>query len=116
MQVRVSAFALAALLLVSSCASSKRTPTEIRATHPQCEHAEEQLKMLDDEMVATHERLLAGVTSFSPTLAVVTLLTGSYKENFAVATGAYEKALKEKMEEIRDTCGLQNLPMKSDGF
>ena len=104
-----------ACLSLASCAS-KRSVKEIRAIQPECENAEIQLKMLDEEMVAVHERALSGVTSVVPSLAVISLLAGSYKDNFDVATGSYGKALDNKIKEIKETCGLQDMPMKSSDF
>jgi len=104
---------LLACMSLAACAS-KRSVKEIRATEPECTKAEDQLKMLDKEMVATHERALAGVASVVPSLAALSVLSGRYKTNFAIATGSYERALDDKIDEIRKACGLQGMIMKSD--
>lgn len=105
--------ALAIIIVLASCA--QRTSTnEIKRTRPDCSRAQEQLKMLDAEMVATHERVISGVSSVAPSLAVINILTGNYKTNVEVATGQYEKVLDQKINEIKTTCNLNNFPMKTN--
>lgn len=103
------------LIILSSCAS-RPTTKEIHATVPNCQNAQEQVKMLHEEMVTTQRRALAGVTSVVPSLAALTLIAGQYPTNFAIATGEYEKALDKKINEIEQTCGLGHMSVHSDQF
>lgn len=98
------------VFLLTACVTRPSTD-EIQKRTPDCENAEEQLKMLDEEMVETHERIFSGVRSVLPTAAVYTLLVGEYGTNYSIATGDYEEILDAKIIEIKEKCNLQETPL-----
>lgn len=90
-------------LILGACAMRPSTE-EIQAIKPDCAKAEEQIAMLDEEMIRTHDRVLAGIGTIVPSAAVVSLLAGEWSNNKDVAIGTYEEVLNNKIEEIKRTC------------
>lgn len=65
---------LGGCILLAACAP-RQTIQNIQARQPNCLKAQEQIKMLDEEMVSTSQRALSGVRSVVPSLAVISLLS-----------------------------------------
>ena len=102
---------VAAVVALGACSvAPRRSVAEVNAAPVDCDKSAEQLAMLDEEMVATHERFASGVASVVPSLAVISIFAGRFKTNVAVATGQYEKALDRKIVEIELQCGLRSIP------
>src|SRR6478609_5978078 len=60
---------------------------DIRAVKPNCAHIDKQIAALEKEQAENDQRLLAGIQSVAPALAVLNLVAGTYGRNVAIATG-----------------------------
>ena len=57
--------------------------------------------MLLKDREANNRRVLNGVGSVIPVSAIVDVIRGRYKENVAIATGVWAKALDKKIAEMQ---------------
>ena len=98
-------WALRLLLLGASVAlASCATPMamrDIQAIKPNCSSIDKQIAMLEHEKAENDQRLLAGVQSVAPALAVLSLVRGTYGQNVAIATGEWAGAIDRKLAELR---------------
>jgi len=74
---------------------------DIQAIKPNCSRIEKQIAMLEHEKAENDQRLLAGVQSVAPALAVLSLVRGTYGQNVAIATGEWAGAIDRKLAELR---------------
>ena len=94
-------------ILLAACAEpySKGAKREIRKDI-NCETAQEDIKILENEKASAGKQLAAGVRSVLPVAAVVGILKGTWRDRTKVATGDYNKAIDNKIKEIKWSCGL----------
>jgi hypothetical protein len=74
---------------------------DIEAIKPNCAHIDRQVAALEREKAQNDQRLLAGVQSVAPALAVLSLVRGTYGRNVAIATGDWAAAIDRKLLELR---------------
>ncbi len=96
----------ASALLVSCSSISKEAKAKL-AKPVKCETAKRDIAALEKEKASVGRQALAGVTSVMPSGAALALVTGDTKARAKVATGSYNKQIKEKIAEIKKTCGLE---------
>ena len=73
---------------------------DIRAVKPNCAHINKQIVALEKEKAENDQRLLAGIQSVAPALAL-NLVVGTYGRNVAIATGEWAEAIDVKLAELR---------------
>lgn len=71
-----------------------------------CNTAQQDIKILEDERASTAREILAGARAVFPISAAIGLLTGDYKDRFLVASGEYNHVLELKIDQIKKTCRL----------
>jgi hypothetical protein len=99
-------FAALCLLLVA-CAKPM-SMRDIQRVEASCANVDRQIAVLEREKAQNDKRLIAGVQSVAPALAVLSLVRGVYGRNVAIATGAWAKAIDTKVSELkrkRAACG-----------
>jgi hypothetical protein len=72
-----------------------------------CETAEADIKVLEDEKANVGERIVAGVTSIIPVSAVLGILTLTEDDKIQMAVGHYNKLIETRIEKIKTDCGLE---------
>jgi hypothetical protein len=88
------------LLALAGCATPM-TMREIDAVRPSCARIDKQIATLEHEKAQNDQRILAGVQSVAPALAVLNIIGGTYGTNVSIATGAWAKAIDRKLIELR---------------
>jgi hypothetical protein len=91
---------LGASVAVAACATPMAM-RDIQAIKPNCSRIDKQIAMLEHEKAENDQRLLAGVQSVAPALAVLSLVRGTYGQNVAIATGEWAGAIDRKLAELR---------------
>ena len=71
-----------------------------------CDTAEADIAALDAEKASVAKQAAMGVTSVQPAGAVMGILTRTTKDKAKVATGIYNREIKDKIAEIKATCAL----------
>lgn len=102
-------------LVLSGCANRKNI-SPLPAIDPEtkqqmaepvnCQTAEQDIAILEEEKASTGKRILAGARSVMPIGAAVGILLGDYRDRVQVATGKYNDDLEAKIVEIKTTCNL----------
>jgi hypothetical protein len=92
--------AVAATLGVAACATPMAM-RDIEAVKPNCSRIDKQIAALEQEKAQNDQRVLAGVQSVAPALAVLNLISGTYGTNVAIATGSWAAAIDRKLAELR---------------
>jgi hypothetical protein len=87
-------------LMLAACATPM-TMREIRAVKPNCARIDKQIAALEKERAENNQRLLAGIQSVAPALAVINIVAGTYGRNVAIATGEWVAAIDRKLAELR---------------
>ena len=96
-----------ALLLVAGCQSSKYEAGQRDIARPiNCATAEGDIRLLQHEKAHVEDQILAGVSSISPSGAVIGIVTGKEGQNLKVAIGGYNKKIDAKIAAIKAECGL----------
>ena len=73
---------------------------------PDCDRAEEQIALLDQEKAGMNERIASGVKTLVPVSAVVHLFRGELRREAKIATGEYNQLLIDKIGEIKSHCAV----------
>ena len=60
-----------------------------------------QATQIGKEKAENDQRLLAGIQSVAPALAVLNIVAGTYGRNVAIATGEWAEAIDVKLAELR---------------
>ncbi|MEL7471623.1 MAG: hypothetical protein AAFN27_24480 [Pseudomonadota bacterium] len=99
----LSAFALA------GCASTAiyDERESLLAEPVDCAVAEQDIADLEAAMPSRRERALSVVQSVTPIGAASGVVRGSYRDRAAVLTGRTEDELSARIEEIQQTCGIE---------
>jgi hypothetical protein len=74
---------------------------DIEAVKPSCARIDKQIAKLKREKAQNDQRLLAGIQSVAPALAVLNLIGGTYGTNVSIATGEWARAIDRKLAELR---------------
>ena len=87
-------------LVLGACATPMAM-RDIEAVKPSCARIDKQIAKLKREKAQNDQRLLAGIQSVAPALAVLNLIGGTYGTNVSIATGEWARAIDRKMAELR---------------
>jgi len=72
-----------------------------------CETAEADIKVLEDEKANVAEQIVAGATSVIPVSAVLGILTLTEDDKIQMAVGHYNKLIDTRIAKIKTDCGLE---------
>lgn len=89
-----------AILILAGCAAPMKM-RDINAIKPNCAKIEKQIAALEKEKAENDQRLLAGIQSVAPALAVINIVAGTYGRNVAIATGEWAASIDRKLAELR---------------
>jgi hypothetical protein len=87
-------------LVLASCATPMAM-RDINAVKPDCAKIDRQIAALEKEKAENDQRLLAGIQSVAPALAVINIVAGTYGRNVAIATGEWAASIDRKLAELR---------------
>ena len=87
-------------LILAGCAAPMKM-RDINAIKPNCAKIEKQIAALEKEKAENDQRLLAGIQSVAPALAVINIVAGTYGRNVAIATGEWAASIDRKLAELR---------------
>jgi len=99
--------ALSSLLLVGCTTTIYEERESLLAEPVDCAVADEDIAALEAAMPSRRERALSVVQTVHPVGAASGVVTGSYRDRAAVLTGRTKDELSARIEEIRQTCGLE---------
>ena len=91
---------LSACLIITGCAAPMKM-REIRAVNPNCARINQQIALLEKEKAQNNYRILAGIQTVAPALAVLNIVAGRYGQNVAIATGEWGQTIDRKLVELR---------------
>lgn len=102
---------LVSFLIISvttTCAlRQKKVIKELNDPGPiDCSTAQGDLRLLQHEKANVAERVAEGIEAIYPASLVTGLLTGTEGTKIKVATGEYDKAIDERIAQIKATCGI----------
>ncbi len=72
-----------------------------------CATGHSDLQTLEEEKVNVAQQVASGVTAIAPVGLVMGILTGTQGTKMDVATGDYNKAIDNRIEQIKMECGLR---------
>jgi hypothetical protein len=72
-----------------------------------CDSAESDLKVLEEEKASVVKQLLSGVRSLMPVAVAAGILMGDYRDRVMVATGKYNSDIETKIAQIKRDCHLR---------
>ena len=72
-----------------------------------CDTAEGDIRILQQEKAHVAQQVLAGVGSIMPAGIVIGLVTRTQKTKMRVAIGKYDKMIDERIAEIKEECGVE---------
>lgn len=108
---KMTRFYLAAFtsVLLAGCASSAvyEERESLLAEPINCDVAEEDIAALEAAKPSRRERALSAVQTVTPIGAATSVVSGSYKDRASVLTGRQEGELSARVEEIKQTCGIE---------
>jgi hypothetical protein len=87
-------------LVLAGCATPMAM-RDINAVKPNCAKIDRQNAALEKEKAENDQRLLAGIQSVAPALAVINIVAGTYGRNVAIATGEWAASIDCKLVELR---------------
>lgn len=87
-------------LMLTACATPMAM-RDIQAIKPNCARIDRQIAALEREKAENDQRLIAGIQSVYPALAVLSLMRGTYRQNVAIATGEWAAVIDRKLAELR---------------
>jgi hypothetical protein len=99
---------LAASLSTACAMRQKKTLQELKDPGPvDCSTAQGDLRLLQHEKANVAERVAEGITAIYPAGLVVGLATRTEGTKFKVAIGEYNKAIDQRIAQIKATCGIE---------
>jgi len=99
---------LSTLLLVGCASNTVHDERASLLAEPvDCTVAEEDIAALEAAMPSRGERALSVVQSVTPIGAASGVVRGSYRDRAAVLTGRTQGELSARIDEIRQTCDLE---------
>jgi hypothetical protein len=106
--IKITAFSACVIglaILAAGCAmQDKKTENRIKEMAVNCETADGDLRMLDEEKKSTTQRVSAGVRSVVPIGLVAGVVTGTAGTKYRIATGQYNQMIDNKVAEIKAAC------------
>lgn len=100
-------FGLCLTVVLTGCQTISDTAKDQLAKDVNCSTAEYDIQVLEEEKASVAEQTLAGVRSVMPAAIAIGILRHGYKDRVSVATGKYNDDIDAKIQEIKDTCGIQ---------
>jgi hypothetical protein len=98
---------LGVAVLVAGCATQyKKTETRVAEQPVNCDTAEGDIRVLQNEKTNVAQQAAAGVSMVFPIGLVVGLVQGTQGTKWRVTTGEYNDALDKKIAEIKQTCHI----------
>jgi hypothetical protein len=101
--VRADRLLLIALGLMLTACATPMAMRDIQAIKPNCARIDRQIAALEREKAENDQRLIAGIQSVYPALAVLSLMRGTYSQNVSIATGEWAAGIDRKLAELRRT-------------
>mgnify|MGYP003629406971 CR=1 FL=1 len=97
-------------LVLSGCASAVKRH-ELASEHlnkaVDCEEAHGHIASLESHKTTASEKLVNGVASVLPTSILLNVILGEFTSRAAIATGAFDSKVEDKISDIRDGCRLK---------
>ncbi len=95
--------------LLTACAmQQKEVAASLENPGPvNCATASSDLQTLEDEKVNVAQQVASGVTAIVPVGLVMGILTGTEGTKISVASGDYNKAIDNRIDQIKMECGLR---------
>ena len=97
---------LACIAALSACTSVSDDAKDALAAPIDCNTAEQDIALLEQERASTAEQIGAGIRTIMPIGAAAALLRGDMEDRASVTTGEYNQMIDFKIEDIRRACGL----------
>jgi hypothetical protein len=98
---------LGVAVLVGGCAAQyKKTETRVAEQPVNCDTADGDIRVLQNEKTNVAQQAAAGVSMVFPIGLVVGLVQGTQGTKWRVTTGEYNDALDKKIAEIKQTCHI----------
>jgi hypothetical protein len=92
-------------VVVGACSmQQKKTAQRVKEMPVECETAEGDIRMLEEEKQSTAKRISSGIRMVVPIGFVSGLVTGTQRTKYQVATGQYNTMLDNKIAEIKAAC------------
>jgi hypothetical protein len=99
---------LAVVVLAAGCQGPNVKQVQQQEAAPvNCATAEGDLRTLQSEKISTAKQIADGVTAITPIGLVAGAATGTEKGKLQMASGDYNKAIDQKIAQIKSTCGIQ---------
>ena len=96
------------VMLMPSCAVFKQKEVMEEMKEPiNCDTAEGDIRILEQEKAHVAQQIVAGVGSIMPAGIVIGLVTRTQKTKMRVAVGKYDKMIDERIAEIKKKCGVE---------
>ena len=96
------------VMLMPSCAVFKQKEVMEEMEEPiNCDTAEGDIRILQQEKAHVAQQIVAGVGSIMPAGIVIGIVTRTQKTKMRVAVGKYDKMIDERIAEIKETCGVE---------
>jgi hypothetical protein len=96
------------VMLMPSCAVFKQKEVMEEMKEPiNCDTAEGDIRILQQEKAHVAQQVLAGVGSIMPAGIVIGIVTRTQKTKMKVAIGKYDKMIDERIAEIKEECGVE---------
>jgi len=100
---------IAFLFLLTGCANEVHDERASLLAEPvDCSKAEPDIAALQAAMPTRRERARSALQTVTPVGAASGVATGSYKDRAAVLSGRTERELTARIEEIRETCEVDD--------
>ena len=98
----------AVVVLAAGCQGPNVQQVQQQEAAPvNCATAEGDLRTLQSEKISTAKQIADGVTAITPIGLVAGAATGTEKGKLQMASGDYNKAIDQKIAQIKSTCGIQ---------
>ena len=96
------------VMLMPSCAVFKQKEVMEEMKEPiNCDTAEGDIRILEQEKAHVAQQIVAGVGSIMPAGIVIGLVTRTQKTKMKVAIGKYDKMIDERIAEIKEQCEVE---------
>ena len=103
----VTSIAILSLALTGGCAEEQKKVEKGLSTPAQinCATAAGDIRVLQSEKAHVAARIVEGATAIYPASAVMGILMGTESTKLKVGTGEYNKAIDERIAQIKQQCG-----------
>tara|TARA_R110002167_G_scaffold84860_1_gene230437 strand:+ start:71 stop:433 length:363 start_codon:yes stop_codon:yes gene_type:complete len=100
-----------ALFFLSGCASAVKRHEQVQGhlnKAVDCAEAHLDIATLELQKTTTREKLVNGVASVLPTSILLNVILGEYGSRAAIATGAFDRTVDNKINVIESDCMLDD--------